>query len=128
MFRFCVAIVCFLQLGSLSVAQASNAAVQSLVNTLAQIRVYSESCGLKADRRFEVEAIAKIIETGRSEKESLERYIESTYVYEKERASGTCYLSHIENLRVIFEGQLQRAIAKAPERRTAPTVGIRSVQ
>jgi hypothetical protein len=116
-----------LQLGTIAVAQVSNPAVESVVNTLTQIRVYSESCGLKVDRRLERDALAKIIEAGSSEKEPLERYIESTYGFEKQRASGTCYLTHIDNLQTILEGQLQRAIAKGPDRKTVPVAGVRPV-
>ena len=126
MFRLCIITVCFLQIGSVSFAQASSPEVESVVNTLAQIRVYSESCGLNVNRDLEAVAISEIVQAGTSEKEPLERRLESTYAFEKERASGTCYLSHIDILRMVFKGQLERATTRAPERRTIPIIGIRS--
>jgi hypothetical protein len=128
MARWFVAALYFLGLGTASVAQVSNPAVESVVNTLAQIRVYSESCGIKVDQKSEDDALAKIIGAGTSEKEPLERYIADMYAHEKRHASGTCYLAHIDNLRMILEGQVQRASARAPERKTVPVVGIRTVQ
>jgi hypothetical protein len=128
MSRWFVTTLVFLELGAVSVAQVSNPAVESVVNTLAQIRVYSESCGIKVDLASEGDALAKIIGAGASEKEPLERYIANIYAHEKQRASGTCYLAHIDNLRNILEGQVQRATAKALDRKAVPVVGIRAVQ
>ncbi len=100
-----------LQAGAAS-AQIQPPAVVSAVNTLSQLRVYSENCGLTSAETLRAEFVERMAATGRVERPALEAYVDEVYREEKGKTSGSCVPSHIENLGVIYRGQLDRAVAE----------------
>jgi hypothetical protein len=94
----------------LSGAQIQAPAVISAVNTLNQLRVYSENCGLTSADALRAEFVERMTAKGRFERHVLEGYIDEVYREEKNKTSGSCVPSHIENLGMIYRGQLDRAV------------------